>query len=180
MEYNEIENKELKTVLCLLEILQATRALPPDEENLLKDLTASFPVVPKGKRTIYSYAKEHKMIDAPEFYRNNQGAKIFVPIDNSSISKDVVLTEKGKEELEKLLPFARKWQQDKKTSERIDDLQSQFLELQIQYTQFARETTQETIKIAKSARCAAWASAICALISVLLAIMGLFKTLVIN
>ena len=177
MEYREIQDKELKTILHLLTIIQNTRALLPNETKLLDALKVSFPIISEERSVIYHYAKEHNLINAPESYPSDRGGICVLPIDSPYVSKDIVLTENGKKEFEKLFSFADNWLQNKLASERIEALQNQFLEAQIESIKFANKTAQETIRIAKSAKWAAWASAICAFFTVILVFLEFLKTI---
>lgn len=177
MEYQEIQNKELKVVLHFLKILQHTRELFPNERILLNALNLSFPVIDEERSAIYRFAKDHKQIEAPESFPNARGGKDYYLIDSQHVFPYIKLTETGKKKLENLLPFAERWLSSKEMSEHVDILQKQFLQLQIDSISFSTETTKKTIKIAKSAKYAAWASAICAFFTVILSFIELLKTM---
>lgn len=180
MEYQEIQNKELKTVLLFLMILQNSRELFPNERKLLNALCVSFPILDEERSSIYFHAKDNKQIEAPEFFSNDRGGWNSFLIDDKCIFKDVKLTDSGKRELDNLFPFAERWLNNRNVSEHVDILQKQFLELQIESTQLTMKTSKETIKIAKSAKYAAWASAICTFFAVILAFIELLKTIILK
>ena len=144
---------------------------------MLDVLKASLPIIAEERSVIYFYAKEHNLIDAPESYPNDRGGSNYFTIDSSCVSKDVILTEAGKKEFERLYIFANNWLERKTATERIDALQNQFLTTQIESIKLANKTAQETIKIAKSAKWAAWASAICASFIVILTFIEFLKTI---
>ena len=173
MEINEIQEKEIKIVLHLLDILQNTRIMTKEEKEIYDTLVESIYDDNDERSTIYNYAQSNKWINAPDGFNNNRGGKDYYPIDSKQIHEYITITTKGNEELSKLLPFAEKWMLNRKQSEHIAHLEKQLLESQIDSIRYAQQTTERTIKIAKSAKYAAWASAIGAIISALLALIKL-------
>lgn len=172
MEYNEIPNKELKLTFHLLNFLQNSENLSADEKHIFDVLNDFFPEVADEKKTIFEYANSLKWIKVPEL-SNNRGGRTILPIDSSRIHHNIRITDSGKKELAKLLPFAEDWLLKKERSEETENLQNHFLKSQIKSINFAQKTTEETIKIAKSAKCAAWASAIGAIITALATLIAL-------
>lgn len=180
MDYNEICDKELKTVLHLLLILQHTKKLFPKEQTVLDILKNHFPIVSEEKSAIYENAKTNKWIDAPEYLPRSNGGKSYFQIDSPYMFEHVKITSLGWEELNKLLKYADKWIKKQKQSEYIEKLHMELIEVQIESIKNAKLTTQETINIAKSAKSAAWASAISAILTALLALVTLINSFVNN
>ena len=67
MDYNEIRDKELKTVLHLLLILQHTKKLHPKEQTVLDILNNHFPIVAEEKSAIYENAKTNNTKSKQDF-----------------------------------------------------------------------------------------------------------------
>lgn len=174
MELKDIQDKEIKIVLHLLDILQNSRLLTKEEKEIYDTLVESIYNDNDEKSTIYNYAQSNKWINAPNGFKNSRGGKDYFTIDSKQIHNYITITTKGNEELSKLLPFAEKWVLNRKQSEHIADLEKQLLESQIDSIKYAQKTTEETIKIAKSAKYAAWASAIGAIFTALLALIKSF------
>lgn len=172
MELNDIQNKEIKLVLHLLEIMQNSKSLSKEEKEVYDTLVDSIYDDNDERSIIYNYAQSNKWINAPDGFKNNRGGKNYYTIVDKQIQNHITITEKGNQELTKLFPFAKNWVQNRKKSEYIAQLEKQLLEYQIESIKFAQQTTKETIKIAKSAKYAAWASAFAAIAT---AFMALFK-----
>lgn len=177
MDYNKIHDKELKTVLHLLLILQHTKKLTQEEQIVLEDLYNSFPIVAEEKSAIYEHAKSMNWIKAPDYLPRNNGGKAYYQIDSPYMFEHVQISSLGNEELDKLLKYANRWIKKQKQSEYIEEIRKELIEAQIESIKFANQTTQETIGIARSARSAAWASAISAIITALLALIALVSNL---
>lgn len=173
MEYSDIQNKELKTVLHLFDIMQNSRSLSAKEKQICDTLHASFPEISDERRTIFDHIHSLRWIEVPESFPNNRGGRDYFMIDNPHIQAFIRITSLGEEELAKLLPFAENWLLKKEQSENIDNLKKQLIESQLESIKFAKQTTKETIIIAKSAKYAAWASAIGAIVTALLALIAL-------
>ena len=176
MELNDIQNKEIKLVLHLLDIKQNSKSLTKEEEEIYDTLAESIYDDNDERSIIYNYAQSNKWINAPDGFNNNHGGKAYFSIDCKQIHDYITITEKGNHELTKLFPFAKNWVLNRKKSEYIAQLEKQLLEFQIDSIKFAQQTSKETIKIAKSAKYAAWASAIGAIVTALLALIKLFIT----
>ena len=174
MDFNDIQDKEIKIVLHLLDILQNSRLLAKEEKEIYDTLVEYFGDDNDERSAIYNYAQSNKWIDAPDGFKNNRGGKDYYFIDSEQIHDYIKITQKGNNELSKLLPFAEKWMLKRKHSEYIAQLEKQLLESQIDSIKFAQLTTKETIKVAKSAKYAAWASAIGAIVTALLSLIKLF------
>lgn len=174
MELNDIPNKDIKIVLHLLDILQNSRLLTKEEKEIYDVLVVSIYNDNDERSIIYNYAQSNKWIDAPDGFNNSRGGKDYFPIDSKQIHDYITITPKGNHELSKLLPFAENWVLKMKQSDHIAQLEKQLLESQIDSIKFARQTTEETIRIAKSAKYAAWASAIGAIVTALLALIKIF------
>ena len=171
MDFNDIQDKDIKIVLHLLDILQNSRLLSKEEKEIYDTLVESFYDDNDERSAIYNYAQSNKWIDAPDGFKNNRGGKNYYLIDSKQIHDNIKITPKGNNELSKLLPFAENWMLKRKHSEYIAQLEKQLLESQIDSIKFAKRTTEETIKIAKSAKYAAWASAFAAIATVILALI---------
>ena len=172
MDFNDIQDKEIKIVLHLLDILQNSRLLSKEEKEIYNTLVEFFYVDNDERSIIYNYAQSNNWIDAPDGFNNSRGGKNYYPIDSKQIHDYITITPKGIDELSKLLPLAKNWVLKKKQSEHIAHLEKQLLGSQIESIKFAQQTTKETIKIAKSAKYAAWASAIGAILTFLLALIN--------
>ena len=177
MNCNEIQDKELKTVLHLLDLLQNSRNLSEEEARIYNALHASFPVIADEKSVIYDYIHSYRWIEAPESFPNDQGGMDVFPIESSIMHPHIRITPLGDKEIKKLLPFARNWLYKKEKSEEFDKLHKHLLESQLESIKFAQKTTEETINIAKSAKSAAWASAFSAIITAILALVALIFSL---
>ena len=164
-------------VLHLLDIMQNSSNLSEEDKRIYDALNSSFPVISEEKSIIYNYAHSFRWIEAPESFPNNHGGRDVYLIDSSVMHDFIRITPVGKKELMKLLPFAKNWLSKKEQSEKIDNLQKQLLETQLDSIRFAQQTTKETIEVAKSAKCAAWASAFGAIFTALLALIALILNL---
>lgn len=176
MELKDIQDKEIKLVLHLLDILQHSMSLTKDEKDIYSTLVESIYDDNDERSTIYNYAKSNKWINAPDGFKNRRDGKDYLPIESKHIHDYISITQKGKDELSRLLPLAANWVQERKRLQYIAHLKKQLLESQIDSIKFAQQTTKETIKIAKSAKYAAWASAIGAIITALLAGINLLAS----
>jgi len=174
MELNDIKDKEIKLVLHLLDISQNSRSLTEEEKEIYDTLMEFIYNDPDEKSTIYNYAQSNEWIDAPDGFDNSYGGKAYFTIDCKQIHDFISITPKGNNELSKLLPFAEKWVRNRKQSEHIAQLEKKLLKSQIDSIKFAQETNEKTIKIARSAKYAAWASAIGAIVTALLTLIKLF------
>lgn len=94
MDFNDIQDKDIKIVLHLLDILQNSRLLSKEEKEIYDTLVESFYDDNDERSAIYNYAQSNKWIDAPDGFKNNRGGKNYYPIDSKQIHDNIKITPK--------------------------------------------------------------------------------------
>lgn len=166
MDYKDIVDKEAKTLIILISLLQKTEN-KPIETDTLNRLRSKYHVLSEEKLSILLYAKTNGWIEAPE-YVECEGKQIFLGVDSSQIQKMTKVTRKG------LLEFVSYLTIVKKTFKEEDE-KEELVSLQKESIKNSMIISEKALKTSNSAKMAAWLSAICTLITVILAIITLLQ-----
>lgn len=166
MEYKDIVDKEAKTLIILISLLQKTEN-KSIEADTLNRLGSKYHILSDEKLSILLYAKTNGWIEAPE-YIESEGKQIYLGIDSSQILKMTKVTRKG------LLEFVSFLTIIKKTFKEEDE-KEELISLQKESIKNSMIISEKALKTSNSAKMAAWLSAICTLINVVVAIITLLK-----